>query len=137
MRQINPASDVIVVVEDNPDNMLVLEYDLADLGAANLLLFDSGLHFFRYLRQHPDVRVDLVFLDIQLPGEDGYKLLAQMRALPELADVVLVATTANVMSKDVERAQAAGFDHFIGKPYRRLADQLARICAGQRVWEPR
>jgi two-component system cell cycle response regulator DivK len=47
--------------------------------------------------------------------------------------------TANVMVDDVERARAAGFDGFLGKPIdlRRFPLQITRILQGERVWEPR
>ena len=84
------------------------------------------------------MQVDLILLDIQIPGEDGYQVLRQIRATPALAEIKIVAVTANVMTSDLERTQAAGFDGFIGKPLKikRFPEQIRRILAGEAVWEP-
>jgi two-component system cell cycle response regulator DivK len=58
---------------------------------------------------------DLILLDIQLPGEDGFQLLAKLRASGDALPPV-VALTAHAMSGDRERAIAAGFDGYLTKP---------------------
>ena len=60
-------------------------------------------------------RPDLILLDIQLPGEDGFALLARLRASGEPLPPI-VALTAHAMAGDRERAIAAGFDGYLTKP---------------------
>ena len=61
-------------------------------------------------------RADIILLDIQLPGMDGYEVLRQLRGVPPLSGVPVVALTSQAMPHDVERALAAGFDRHLAKP---------------------
>lgn len=63
-----------------------------------------------------DRRPDLVVLDLQLPDLDGYEVLAQLRAHPDLADIPVIAVTAYAMVGDRDAALAAGFDGYLSKP---------------------
>ncbi len=62
------------------------------------------------------------FLDIGLPGMDGYELARSIRRLPQGRDCVLVAVTGWGQDRDRERAQQAGFDHHMVKPV-----EMARV----------
>jgi len=59
---------------------------------------------------------DLVLLDIQLPGLDGYSVAQALRRNPRFAKLKIVAVTAFAMQGDREKALAAGFDGYITKP---------------------
>jgi two-component system cell cycle response regulator DivK len=76
----------------------------------------------------------LVLMDIQLPGKDGFALLAEIRASPHRA-LRVVALTAHAMSGDRERAMEAGFDGYITKPIeiRSFPDQVNRALEGETV----
>jgi CheY-like chemotaxis protein len=101
----------ILVVEDNGDNMKLFRAVLALRGhAVSGLPGGEGL-----VDAVRGERPDVILLDIQLPGTDGYQLLALLRSeLPALPPVV--ALTAHAMSGDRERALAAGFDGYLTKP---------------------
>jgi two-component system cell cycle response regulator DivK len=89
---------------------------------------------------HPiRVRVDLILLDIQLPNEDGYGVLGQLRLHPKLKDTRVVAVTANILPQDEAKARTAGFDGFIGKPldFNRFPQQITALLAGEDVWAAR
>ncbi len=62
------------------------------------------------------IRPDIVFLDIGMPDMDGYEVARQLRAMPELAGVVLAALTGWGQAEDRRRSAAAGFDHHLVKP---------------------
>lgn len=58
----------------------------------------------------------LLLVDIQMPGMDGYQLLAQLRADPATRAVPAIAVSANAMPQDVARGHAAGFADYLTKP---------------------
>jgi CheY-like chemotaxis protein len=58
----------------------------------------------------------IVLLDIGLPGMDGYRLAAEMRARPATADALLIAVTGYGQAHDRQRSKEAGFDHHLVKP---------------------
>jgi two-component system cell cycle response regulator DivK len=62
------------------------------------------------------LKPDLILMDINMPDVDGYTLTAQIRALPNMSAVPIVALTANVMRGDRERSLEAGCDGYIQKP---------------------
>lgn len=62
---------------------------------------------------------DLILLDIQMPGADGYETLRALRAQPGLEEVPIFAITAYAMEGDEERGLAAGFTAYLTKPLTR------------------
>jgi CheY-like chemotaxis protein len=68
------------------------------------------------LQMARDERPDLILLDIQLPGMDGYEVLRRLRAEPTSRSVPVIAVSANAMPSDVERGMAAGFADYLTKP---------------------
>ena len=101
----------ILIVEDNPDNMKLFRA-LLTLRGHEVTALPSGEGLFDSLEQ---VRPELVLMDIQLPGKDGFTLLSEIRASAWNA-LKVVALTAHAMAGDGERARAAGFDDYITKP---------------------
>lgn len=114
----------IAVVEDNPDNRLLLQVLLSDR-------YDVTEHVdgFEAVAQIPLAPPDLVLLDVSLPGLDGPGVLKQLRANAALARVPIIALTAHAMTGDRERFLAAGFDDYVSKPIvdeQLLFDAIAR-----------
>lgn len=101
----------ILIVEDNPDNMKLFRAILTMKGHVVTAL-PSGEGLLEELAAHPP---DLVLMDIQLPGRDGFALLSEIRASP-FGRLRVVALTAHAMSGDREKAREAGFDEYITKP---------------------
>jgi CheY-like chemotaxis protein len=64
------------------------------------------------LAHHPA----LILLDINMPGMDGFAVLAVLKAEPGLSRIPVVAVTANAMDSDIERGRAAGFSDYLTKP---------------------
>lgn len=130
----------ILVVEDNADNLFILTDVLkADMKVGYVNARASGRQLFKLLESNPTLKPDLILLDLQIPYEDGYTVLRQIRAHARLRGTIVVAVTANVLPQDVERARRAGFDGFIGKPIEleRFPEQIQRVLNGGAVWEPR
>jgi two-component system, cell cycle response regulator DivK len=137
---IAPHDAVVLVVEDNPDNLFIVTDLLReDLQVRHCEGRAVGWQMFKLLRDTPELQVNLVLLDLQIPGEDGYAVLERIRKTPTLRRLKVVAVTANVMPQDVAKTRAAGFDGFIGKPVsrQRFPEQIRRVLAGEAVWEAR
>jgi len=101
----------ILIVEDNPDNMKLFRA-LLTLKGHQVTALPSGEGLLESLASS---KPDLVLMDIQLPGRDGFELLTEIRASP-FAEIRVVALTAHAMSGDKEKARSAGFDEYITKP---------------------
>ena len=103
----------IVIVEDQPDNLKLLT-TLLTLKGHQVVGLPNGDRLADLVRTHTPPP-DLVLLDIQLPGRDGYALLEELKTLPQRSWRV-VALTAHALEEDRARAAAAGFDGYITKP---------------------
>ena len=122
-------SKSIFIVDDHPVNLelakvlLVLEgyevHTAADAESALLLL--------------PDLRPDLILMDVQLPGMDGLELARRLKADPLHKNARIVALTAYAMKGDEEKALAAGCDGYMSKPIdtRTFPKMLARFLGGE------
>ncbi|MEW6312945.1 MAG: response regulator [Pseudomonadota bacterium] len=71
---------------------------------------------------------DLVLMDVQMPGVDGFEALRRLRADPRTAALKVAAFTALAMKGDAERLLAAGFDGYLEKPMR-YKEFLASVVA--------
>ncbi len=133
---ISPQQAHVLVVEDDPNNRLVITRLLKLAGVMPENIYEAEGDAAAYLRTNPIQHLDLIFLDLQLPKKDGYMILQELRADPDLASTLIVALTANVMRHDVERARSSGFNGFIGKPIdgRRFTEILKQLLAGESVW---
>ena len=101
----------IAVVEDNPDNRLLVQTILEDL--YELSEYETGLEAVAGLQED---RPDLVLLDISLPEMDGPEVLAWIREHPDLNDLPVIALTAHAMAGDREKFLQQGFDDYVTKP---------------------
>ena len=104
----------IVVVEDQPDSLKLL-CTLLTLRGHQVIPLANGEGLVETMRDHSPTP-DLVLLDIQLPGRDGYALLQDLKALEGGRPWKVVALTAHAMPADRDKALAAGFDGYITKP---------------------
>lgn len=116
----------IVVVEDQPDNLKLITALLTMKGHRVIGLATGEALVPTLGATEPPA--DLVLLDIQLPGRDGYSILEDVRNMPGDHRWKVVALTAHAMPGDREKALAAGFDGYIAKPIdvRRFPDEVAR-----------
>lgn len=123
-------------VEDDPGSRRLIQLIMTTvLNYSRVTIFESSENFIEKVRALPSVP-DVVFLDIQIAPVDGYEMLKILRSDPAYEKTRVVAMTASVMSSDVARLKAAGFDGMIGKPIRKKAfpEQLKQILAGEPVW---
>lgn len=101
----------IAVVEDNPDNRLLVEAILED--EYEISEYETGVQAVAGLGE--DVP-DLVLLDISLPEMDGTDVLRWIRQDERVRHLPVIALTAHAMAGDREKFLAAGFNDYVTKP---------------------
>jgi len=103
----------ILVIEDQEDNRRILRdlltsvgYEIIEAvtGEEGVALAETG---------HPD----LILMDIQLPGIDGYEATRRVRAHPALRQVPIIAVTSYALSGDDVKAMEAGCTDYVPKPF--------------------
>ena len=116
----------VLVVEDNAVNRKLVKNVLRSRGY-RVLEAATGEDALQLLQEQP---ADVVLMDIQLPGMDGFEVTRRIKADPQLADLPVVALTAHVGRSDERRAQEAGCVGFVTKPIRlaRLPSQVAEFA---------
>jgi two-component system cell cycle response regulator DivK len=121
------SQGAILYVEDNEGNRLLVKRVLEAEGYA-VLEAEDGPAGLEVVRQSLP---DLVLLDINLPEVDGYEMVGRLRSAPGMADVPIIALTANVMKGDRERTLDAGCDGYIQKPIDvdNLPEQIATFLS--------
>ena len=114
----------ILVVEDQADNRRILRDLLSSVGYEILeaVTGDEGVTL--TASQHPD----LILMDIQLPGIDGYEATRRIKADPALRHIPIIAVTSYALSGDDAQALAAGCDAYVAKPFSPRA-LLAKVRA--------
>jgi len=108
-----PRRRTVLYIEDNPVNQVLMEGMLAHRPDVRLLV--AGLPA-QGLTMAEQARPDLVLLDIQLPGMDGFEVLRRLRQQPATERTPVIAVSANAMQSDIDDARRAGFDDYVTKP---------------------
>jgi len=119
-----------LVVDDNPQNVKVLTQMLSKQGVTS----DEFGNPAKLSDNLPALgQVDVVFLDLEMPGLDGYVVKEMLRQ--HLGDVPIIAYTVHVSEINVVRR--LGFNGFLSKPLssERFPGQLACILKGEAVWD--
>lgn len=101
----------IAVVEDNPDNRMLVEAILDEL--YDIVEFETGKQAVAGL---VEAKPDLILLDISLPEMDGTEVLEWIRGQESLAGLPVIALTAHAMAGDREKYLDLGFDDYLTKP---------------------
>jgi CheY-like chemotaxis protein len=102
----------VLVVDDNPDAAEMLSRAMALAGHEARVAPDGPTA----LQVAEAFTPEIAFLDIGLPVMDGYELAQQLRRMPALRSVPLVAVTGYAQQNDRARALASGFDEHLAKP---------------------
>lgn len=117
----------ILIIEDNSDNFYLMRYLLENKGY-KVMGADSGwLGIEMALYNFPDI----ILLDIQLPGMDGYTVARRLRINPCLANTPVIAVTSYAMVGDKEQALASGANGYLEKPIdpNTFVDEVESIVA--------
>ena len=103
----------ILVVEDQEDNRQIIR-DLLSTTDYEIIEAESGEQALEAVAKQPP---DLILMDIQLPGMDGYETTRRIKANPALRLITIIAVTSYALSGEEQKARAAGCDEYVPKPY--------------------
>jgi len=112
----------ILVVEDNDANYMIFNAYLKETGL-ELLWAKTGEEAVEYCERND--AIDLILMDIKLPGMDGYEATKRIRGIGKKTPII--AQTAYAMDSDRQRSVDAGCDNFISKPI--LKEKLYNILS--------
>lgn len=102
----------VLLVEDNEMNRDMLSRRLKKNGFEVLMAFDGD----ECMASLKSVLPDLILMDINLPGRDGYQLTREIKSDPATSHIPVIALTAHAMSGDREKCIEAGCDDYDTKP---------------------
>jgi two-component system cell cycle response regulator DivK len=103
----------ILVVEDQEDNRRIVR----DLLTKNGYEMIEAVNGEEGVAMAQTERPDLILMDIQLPGLDGYEATRRIKADPALRQIPIIAVTSYALSGDDAKAEAAGCDAYVTKPF--------------------
>lgn len=114
----------ILVIEDNADNRILITDVLISLDYEVLTAIDGAEGMALAVAEKPN----LILMDLSLPQLDGWTATRQIKAMPELTHIPIIALTAHAMVGDREKALESGCDDYVSKPIdlRELAAKLAK-----------
>jgi CheY-like chemotaxis protein len=128
VRQTIIGKPIVLIVEDNPDNMLTMQALLAD----DFTLLEAtdghaGVAIAKSRKPH------LILMDIGLPEKDGVEAFKELRRNADTANIPVIAVTASAMNNDREAILAYGFDAYIAKPVdsRQLLKCIGEVLYGK------
>jgi two-component system cell cycle response regulator DivK len=112
----------ILVIEDHEDNRRIMR-DLLTSSGYEVIEAVTGEEGVTSAETH---RPDLILLDIQLPGIDGYEVARRIKANPDLHKIPIIAVTSYALSGDDVKAFEAGCNAYVTKPFspRKLLAQI-------------
>jgi two-component system NtrC family sensor kinase len=127
------ATPLILVVEDD-DEMLELMQNILAMVRSEVLTAHSGEEALTILRRKATAgrEVDLILLDIMVPGMDGYEVIARVKADPAIRNTSIIMTTALDSISDKTLGLGLGADDYLTKPFD-PQELLARIDAVMRI----
>ena len=120
----------ILYIEDNRENRMLVRAVLEASGYTIVEAEDGLAGIEAAIREEPA----LILLDINLPGVDGYEIVAILKSFPNLASTPVIAVTAYAMQGDRQRTLVAGCDGYIQKPINvdAFPGEVAEFLGGKR-----
>jgi two-component system cell cycle response regulator DivK len=102
----------VLIIEDNEQNLYLVTFLLESKGYEVIPARDG----YSAIDLIKSVNPDVILLDIQLPGMDGFEVLRVIRDLPQFAQIPVIAVTSHAMAGDRYRMLNAGCTDYIEKP---------------------
>ncbi len=121
----------VLIVEDHPDNQVVISEILQQHGMQTVLAANGQLGVERFIAEAE--RIDLILMDVQMPVLDGYAATQQIRAWEreqQRSPIPIIALTADAFPEDRQRCLDAGMDNYLSKPldFKALTALLAQYA---------
>jgi CheY-like chemotaxis protein len=116
----------VLIVDDDVRNVFALTSALEQHGI-DVVYAESGEAGIQALQEDPSV--DLVLMDVMMPGMDGYTAMREIRQMSGFADLPIIALTAKAMPGDRENSLAAGASDYVTKPV-----DIDHLLSRFRVW---
>lgn len=111
---VGKAPDAVVLyIEDNASNIRLMRHIAEALGSLDLHVAELPMEG---LELAAALRPDVILLDINLPGMDGFQVKTRLEADPATRDIPVIAISANVLSETVTRGKTSGFHGYLTKP---------------------
>jgi DNA-binding response OmpR family regulator len=114
----------VLIAEDEPNIVVSLEFLLAGAGCEVTIARDGS----EALDRAPELRPDLIVLDVMLPGVDGFEVCRRLRRHPDLRDTKILMLTARGRESEIRKGSAAGADAYMTKPF--STKELMQVIAG-------
>ncbi|MGW0917260.1 ATP-binding protein, partial [Streptomyces sp. NPDC002784] len=108
-----PADRTVLVVDDDARNLFALS-GILELHGFRVLHAENGRQCIETLVNNSDVA--LVLMDVMMPEMDGYTATAEIRKMPQYAELPIIAVTAKAMPGDREKSLASGASDYVTKP---------------------
>lgn len=126
----------IVIVDDNPVNLMVIEKILKSVGYTHFIKLSSGLELLELLHVGrdgvPEAPVDLILLDMMMPEMDGLETCRRIQRHDELRDIPIIVVTALGDSNLLAEVLEAGASDYVMKPVNKV-ELVARIRVALRL----
>ncbi len=126
----------ILIVENDEDEQYFMREGFAANGQFEILsVLRNGNELFEWLQKHPGKHPDLILSDLNMPGKNGYDIIAEIRASPEYAHLPLIITSTSSTPVIIQRCLALGATHYLVKPdtfveYPAFVDRLYEVVRG-------
>ncbi len=121
----------ILIADDHPFNLEVVG-DILENAGVIVSTARNGKEVLELLKSNS---FDCVLMDIQMPVMDGFEATRLIRLDPAMAEILVIAMTANASKEDCERCLEVGMDDFIAKPFKpaQFYATLAKWLSGEEV----
>ncbi|MFB7815821.1 SpoIIE family protein phosphatase [Paenibacillus chitinolyticus] len=126
----------IMIVDDNPVNLIVIEKILKSAGYSNMHRASSAMELFDMLKidnpSSSDLQIDLILMDLMMPEIDGIEACKKLQQIEELKDIPIIIITAMGDSIKLAEALEAGAIDYVTKPINKI-ELVARIKSALRL----